>query len=79
MDAPPSKAASFSKPDPSASPLSPSPRRGRYLLIDANGVPYPYTVLPEDRLPRVGPEGEAARGEVGPGCGAPWKGYIQLP
>ncbi|XP_036603049.1 zinc finger protein 580-like [Trichosurus vulpecula] len=68
MDAPPSKAASFPKPEPSASPVSPCPRLGRYLLIDANGVPYTYTVLMEDEAPRAGPKGEAARGELGPGC-----------
>ncbi|XP_007506447.1 zinc finger protein 580 [Monodelphis domestica] len=67
MDAPPSKAASFPKPDPSAASMSPSPRLGRYLLIDANGVPYIYTVLVEEEPPRVGPKGEA-----GP---APRKGY----
>ncbi|XP_043850577.1 zinc finger protein 580 [Dromiciops gliroides] len=76
MDAPPSKAASFPKPEPSASAISPSPRPGRYLLIDANGVPYTYTMLVEDEPPRASPKGEAVRGELGPGCpAAPRKGY----
>lgn len=76
MDAPHSKAASFPKPDPSTSPVSPSPRLGPFLLIDANGVPYTYTALVEEEVPLAGPKGEAARGDLGSSCpAAPRKGY----
>ncbi|XP_020859749.1 zinc finger protein 580 [Phascolarctos cinereus] len=64
MDSPPSKAA------PPGSPVSPPPGPGRFLLIDANGVPYTYTALVQDE---PGPAGEAGRGERGPGCAPPRK------
>ncbi|XP_037676075.1 zinc finger protein 580 [Choloepus didactylus] len=74
MDPPPPKAPPFPKAEgSSSSPSSASgprpPRLGRHLLIDANGVPYTYTVQLEEE-PRGPPQREAPAGEP-----APRKGY----
>uniref|UniRef100_A0A2K5I0K6 Uncharacterized protein n=1 Tax=Colobus angolensis palliatus TaxID=336983 RepID=A0A2K5I0K6_COLAP len=63
MDPPPPKAPPFPKAEgPSSSPSSAAgprpPRLGRHLLIDANGVPYTYTVQLEEE-PRGPPQREA--------------------
>ncbi|XP_033080415.1 zinc finger protein 580 [Trachypithecus francoisi] len=70
MDPPPPKAPPFPKAEgPSSSPSSAAgprpPRLGRHLLIDANGVPYTYTVQLEEE-PRGPPQREAPPGEPGP-------------
>ncbi|XP_047690484.1 zinc finger protein 580 isoform X2 [Prionailurus viverrinus] len=70
MDPPPPKAPPFPKTEgPSSTPSSAAgprpPRLGRHLLIDANGVPYTYTVQLEEE-PRGPPQREAAPGEPGP-------------
>ncbi|XP_057390481.1 zinc finger protein 580 isoform X3 [Balaenoptera acutorostrata] len=70
MDPPPPKAPPFPKTEgPSSTPSSAAgprpPRLGRHLLIDANGVPYTYTVQLEEE-PRAPPQREAPPGEPGP-------------
>ncbi|XP_059939792.1 zinc finger protein 580 isoform X1 [Mesoplodon densirostris] len=70
MDPPPPKAPPFPKTEgPSSTPSSAAgprpPRLGRHLLIDANGVPYTYTVQLEEE-PRGPPQREAPPGEPGP-------------
>ncbi|XP_033702090.1 zinc finger protein 580 isoform X3 [Tursiops truncatus] len=70
MDPPPPKAPPFPKTEgPSSTPSSAAgprpPRLGRHLLIDANGVPYTYTVQLEEE-PRGPPQREAPTGEPGP-------------
>ncbi|XP_032119034.1 zinc finger protein 408 isoform X1 [Sapajus apella] len=70
MDPPPPKAPPFPKAEgPSSTPSSAAgprpPRLGRHLLIDANGVPYTYTVQLEEE-PRGPPQREAPPGEPGP-------------
>ncbi|KAF3815033.1 hypothetical protein GH733_017309 [Mirounga leonina] len=70
MDPPPPKAPPFPKTEgPPSTPSSAAgprpPRLGRHLLIDANGVPYTYTVQLEEE-PRGPPQREAAPGEPGP-------------
>ncbi|XP_024610947.1 zinc finger protein 580 isoform X1 [Neophocaena asiaeorientalis asiaeorientalis] len=70
MDPPPPKAPPFPKTEgPSSTPSSAAgprpPRLGRHLLIDANGVPYTYTVQLEEE-PRGPPQCEAPTGEPGP-------------
>ncbi|XP_037374127.1 zinc finger protein 580 [Talpa occidentalis] len=70
MDPPPPKAPPFPKTEgPSSTPSSAAgprpPRLGRHLLIDANGVPYTYTVQLEEE-PRGAPQREAPPGEPGP-------------
>ncbi|VTJ80012.1 Hypothetical predicted protein [Marmota monax] len=70
MDPPPPKAPPFPKAEgPSSTPSSAAgprpPRLGRHLLIDANGVPYMYTVQLEEE-PRGPPQREAPPGEPGP-------------
>ncbi|KAM8790643.1 zinc finger protein 580 isoform 3-T3 [Rhynchonycteris naso] len=70
MDPPPPKTPPFPKPEgPSSTPSSVAgprpPRLGRHLLIDANGVPYTYTVQLEEE-PGGPPQREAPPGEPGP-------------
>ncbi|KAK2504892.1 hypothetical protein MC885_010150 [Smutsia gigantea] len=70
MDPPPPKAPPFPKTEgPPSTPSSAAgprpPRLGRHLLIDANGVPYTYTVQLEEE-PRGPPQREAPPGEPGP-------------
>ncbi|XP_006901882.1 PREDICTED: zinc finger protein 580-like isoform X2 [Elephantulus edwardii] len=69
MDPPPPKAPPFPKAEgPSSTPSSAAgsrtPRLGRHLLIDANGIPYTYTVQLEEE-PRGPPQREAPPGEPG--------------
>ncbi|KAL6035951.1 zinc finger protein 580 [Peromyscus eremicus] len=70
MDPPPPKTPPFPKAEgPSSTSSSVAgprqPRLGRHLLIDANGVPYTYTVQLEEE-PRGPPQREATPGEPGP-------------
>ncbi|XP_049986707.1 zinc finger protein 580 isoform X1 [Alexandromys fortis] len=74
MDPPPPKTPPFPKAEgPSSTSSSVAgprpPRLGRHLLIDANGVPYTYTVQLEEE-PRGPPQREATPGEP-----SPRKGY----
>lgn len=70
MDPPPPKAPPFPKAEgatstPSSAAGPRPPRLGRHLLIDANGVPYTYTV-PLEEEPRGPQQREATPGEPGP-------------